>query len=77
MNLTKILASMESLTDWVKAGLTKKADAAATSTALAGKADATATTSALANKQSKAIVKTTDPVVGDGADGDICLVVDP
>lgn len=77
MNLTKIIASVTSLTEWVKDGLTKKADATATATALGQKADATATTTALGNKQSKALVKTTDPVVGDGVDGDICLVVDP
>lgn len=39
-DLTKIVASMTALTQWVKDGLSKKADATATSNALALKANA-------------------------------------
>uniref|UniRef100_A0AAU7PHM8 Tail fiber protein n=1 Tax=Burkholderia phage vB_BgluM-SURPRISE13 TaxID=3159457 RepID=A0AAU7PHM8_9VIRU len=39
-DLTKIAASMTALTQWVKDGLSKKADATATTNALASKANA-------------------------------------
>jgi hypothetical protein len=64
MDLTKLRGALLNLIEWVRDGLSKKADA-------------DATTQALGTKQNKVLSGTTDPASASGTEGDVYMVVDP